>query len=117
MNELYNMLPEDLIFIIEDYSKDRTNYDKVMAEFEYIIFSRIEEHFEDERYFCAEPGHFYQSDCISCDSFREMKEEYPRCYDMHIECLDDAVLNGKLFYLNNLQQYSKIVSKNVIWNQ
>ena len=33
MNELYNMLPNDLIFIIEDYAKDTTNHEKVLSQF------------------------------------------------------------------------------------
>jgi len=36
MDELYNILPKDLVFIIEDYSKDRTNYDTVLKEFKAI---------------------------------------------------------------------------------
>ena len=32
MENLYNLLPKDLVCIIEDYAKDRTNYDKVLAE-------------------------------------------------------------------------------------
>ena len=33
MDYLYQILPEDLVFIVEDYTKDRTNYDKVLKEF------------------------------------------------------------------------------------
>jgi len=32
MNFLYQKLPKDLVYIIEDYAKDRTNYDEVMKE-------------------------------------------------------------------------------------
>jgi len=32
MDFLYKILPKDLVFIIEDYAKDRTNYDKVCIE-------------------------------------------------------------------------------------
>jgi hypothetical protein len=32
MNFLYQRLPKDLVYIIEDYAKDRTNYDKVIDE-------------------------------------------------------------------------------------
>lgn len=38
MNELYNVLPKDLVnYIILDYTKDRTNYGKVVEQFENII--------------------------------------------------------------------------------
>jgi hypothetical protein len=33
MNDLYQVLPKDLIYIIEDYAKDRTYYHKVLAEY------------------------------------------------------------------------------------
>ena len=33
MNELYQILPKDLVYIIEDYSKDNRNYTKVLYEF------------------------------------------------------------------------------------
>jgi len=32
MNYLYQKLPKDLVNIVEEYAKDRTNYDKVMTE-------------------------------------------------------------------------------------
>ena len=32
MGFLYQNLPKDLVYIIEDYAKDRTNYDKVLIE-------------------------------------------------------------------------------------
>ena len=34
MESLHNYLPKDLVNIFEEYSKDRTNYDKVLREFE-----------------------------------------------------------------------------------
>jgi hypothetical protein len=34
MEFLYQKLPKDLVYIIEDYAKDRTNYDEVIHEFE-----------------------------------------------------------------------------------
>lgn len=33
MDILYKRLPKDLVFIIEDYAKDRTNYDIVIQQF------------------------------------------------------------------------------------
>lgn len=35
--ELQNYLPKELIYIVEDYAKDRTNYDKVLFEFHHCI--------------------------------------------------------------------------------
>jgi hypothetical protein len=32
MNELYNFLPRDLCNLVEEYTKDRTNYDNVMNQ-------------------------------------------------------------------------------------
>ena len=32
MDFLYQNLPKDLVYIIEEYAKDRTNYDKVMKD-------------------------------------------------------------------------------------
>jgi hypothetical protein len=32
MNEIYNILPKDLCNIVEEYAKDRTNYDIVINE-------------------------------------------------------------------------------------
>src|SRR5438067_773356 len=32
MENLHNYLPKDLVNIVEEYSKDRTNYDKVIPE-------------------------------------------------------------------------------------
>ena len=34
MENLHNYLPKDLVNIVEEYSKDRTNYNKVLDEFE-----------------------------------------------------------------------------------
>ena len=60
MNELYNMLPNDLIFIIEDYAKDTTNYEKVIKQFlqtrNYALWNVVQCHDYDwpnEDIFCA----------------------------------------------------------------
>ena len=34
MESLHNYLPKDLVNIVEEYSKDRTNYDKVIEQLE-----------------------------------------------------------------------------------
>ncbi len=38
MDYLYNILPKDLVYIIDDYAKDRTNYNKVMNEFTFLSY-------------------------------------------------------------------------------
>ena len=35
MDFLYQNLPKDLVYIIQDYAKDRTQYNKVIEELEY----------------------------------------------------------------------------------
>ena len=35
MELLYKRLPKDLVYIIEDYAKDRTNYDRVIKQIEF----------------------------------------------------------------------------------
>ncbi len=37
MEILYQRLPKDLVNIIEEYAKDRTNYNKVVKQFQYHI--------------------------------------------------------------------------------
>jgi len=39
MDYLYQKIPKDLVNIVEEYAKDRTNYDKVMIEF-FLLISR-----------------------------------------------------------------------------
>ena len=34
IEHLHNYLPKDLVYIVEEYLKDRTNYDTVLREFE-----------------------------------------------------------------------------------
>lgn len=98
MNILFNKLPKDLVYIIEDYAKDRSDYDKVVDEFNTLVFIRIE--------FCF--GNEYAHDRIDfgCELFRqnenieltfnEKKKENPEWYDKHIEYLDKFV-NRKNF--------------------
>jgi len=38
MNFLYQKLPKDLVYIIEDFAKDRTNYDSLILEFKVMQF-------------------------------------------------------------------------------
>ena len=37
MDYLYQKLPKDLANIVEEYAKDRTNYDRVMSQLDIII--------------------------------------------------------------------------------
>ena len=37
MNELYNILPKDLAFIVEEYAKDRTQYNIVVKHLNKMI--------------------------------------------------------------------------------
>ena len=37
MDYLYQKLPQDLANIVEEYAKDRTNYDKVMFELRHVV--------------------------------------------------------------------------------
>ena len=41
MEYLYNRLPKDLVYIIEDYAKDTTNYDNMLRELTLSIDSWI----------------------------------------------------------------------------
>ncbi len=52
MDMLYKRLPKDLVYIIEDYSKDKTQYDKVIRELQYKIcrFVVFECNWEDSFY-------------------------------------------------------------------
>ncbi len=88
MNILYNKLPKDLVYIIEDFAKDRTNYDKVIDEFQKDIFTRIEhcfkEYFFDARDFSIE----YENEYGELLTFNELKKEYPEWYDKHIVYLN-----------------------------
>ena len=42
MNELYKILPKDLVSIIEDYAKDRMRYNNIMQEFTKEISKHLE---------------------------------------------------------------------------
>ena len=37
MNDLYHILPKDLIYIIEDYAKDRTKYNRGICKIEQAV--------------------------------------------------------------------------------
>ena len=52
MNYLYQKLPKDLANIVEEYAKDRTNYDKVMIEFN----DKLEKLHKSFSSFCPPPG-------------------------------------------------------------
>jgi hypothetical protein len=60
MDFLYERLPKDLVNIIEEYAKDRTNYDKVLDEFNDLMSDAIESNIKN-RWInaCATPQCFH----------------------------------------------------------
>lgn len=94
MNILNDKLPKDLINIIEEYTKDRTNYDKVKNQFESIVMYFIKQDFCEEDY-CSEQDYFEISGCENM-SFKVMERKYPECHRKHIACLDKMVKQGRL---------------------
>jgi hypothetical protein len=42
MNELYKILPRDLVNIVEEYAKDRTNYDALIEHFEDTVIYTVQ---------------------------------------------------------------------------
>ena len=48
MENLHNYLPKDLVNIVEEYSKDRTNYEQVLNDFNRRVFAAMK-----YRYMCT----------------------------------------------------------------
>ncbi len=86
MEFLYQKLPKDLVYIINDFAKDRSSYDNVMSELQWMTQEVVEEHamFED---WCLDCGD------IGCDfvPMKIMKTRYPQCYDMHMNCVNEII--------------------------
>lgn len=71
MDYLYQKLPKDLVNIVEEYAKDRTNYDKVINEFN-IKISWIIDIFISKMVFVASYGQLkevYLNSLIRCSDF------------------------------------------------
>ena len=88
MENLHNYLPKDLVNIVEEYSKDRTNYDKVLNQLELEILYCIRWHSDDVLY-CA----FDFCECSGAESFSQLKE-FPLCQKSHMRILNDEINNA-----------------------
>jgi hypothetical protein len=103
MNELYNVLPKDLVNIVEEYAKDRTNYDKVIDELESSII-------ESTRWvywhtvgfdlnFCHREVDEEEEDC-DCEyqnTFQHLIYVRPQCYISFMETLNEIMNYDRLF--------------------
>ena len=92
MENLHNYLPMDLVNIVEEYSKDRTNYDKVINDLEILVNETIGLRCDEESEYCDEPGWYYQCQCESLNT-KDLRA-YPGCYTKHMNQLDQLIKNN-----------------------
>ena len=93
MKNLHNYLPKDLVNIIEEYSKDRTNYDKVLREFETSIIITLSDFADNFNIPQVCYGSGYYCHCDDVETFKEMKERTPKCHSGHMKLLRDINQN------------------------
>ena len=103
MQNLHNHLPKDLVAIVEEYSKERTNYNNVILDLEKCIISSAhqqcldscDQHIPDS---CNNPypglGGCW---CEYCYSFSELMSK-TNCYDSTMTTID--------YILHDIQHYS-----------
>ncbi len=127
MNKINNLIQDVLLYdlqnIVIDYLDDthKNNMKKLNDEFEYMVIDRIEDICNEDDV-CVEPGRYTYNACSGCDSLKEMKNKYPECYEKHINCLNELINNGNLFYLNDWKHKEEInelngIMKSINWCQ
>jgi len=84
MEFLEDKLPKDLVNIIDEYARDRTQYDKVIKQFECCIIFVIQEDFTPQQ-FCKS-GNCMYCFCGECESFPQLKQFLPGCFEKFMDC-------------------------------
>ena len=132
MESLHNYLPKDLVNIVEEYLKDRTNYNKVLEELEIMIIGGLQEFLmdSDDISFCTlgnDPthawtdckccyfGHEYKGKEYECHTFQTSKIDAPLCYVQHLKSIDTEIQVNKRFF-NYLVEYTKCRRQHRKWN-
>lgn len=104
MEVLYKRLPKDIINIIEEYSKDNTNYEKVILQFESFIRQLIEVKLEEEDSdndqknsnidkIYNDDNYEYQDNGLS---WRLLKKFNPDAYEKRMDSLNEILQIGQL---------------------
>ena len=95
MNSLYNYLPKDLVSIVEEYSKDRTHYDRVIKDLELNILVALSEFDWNNVNLCNSQD--FNCVCDDVFSFSELLEIAPECFDSHFEFLNNLLITSNKF--------------------
>jgi len=110
-------LPKDLINIIDEYSKDRTNYDKVMTQLESSIINGIQSMcwggIGINNFFCNNERRGQCCNCEFTDTFKELKQA-GNCFESHMITLDEILSNNK--YYDEFIIESRICSSDYAYN-
>lgn len=110
MEIIHNYLPKDLINIVEEYAKDRTNYDKVLKEFETNMTSVLFNYDLDFDLDLVCKGYNQHCPCTDADTYNELKLWTPDCYEGYISLLNLINKNdNKLIY----NQFKKRLFNNI----
>ena len=91
MENLHNYLPKDLVNIVEEYSKDRTNYDEVLKELEADIICGVFDYDLDYDLDMICKGSSTHCPCDGANTFRDMRSWTPDCYEGFIELRNKMV--------------------------
>jgi|SRR5271165_1290741 len=110
MELLHNYLPKDLINIVDEYSKDRTNYDKVLKEFETTIISISFDYDFDFDFDMICKGSSTHCPCDDASTYIEMRTWTPYCYEGFMSFLNLINKNDNKL-INN--QFKKRLFKNI----
>jgi len=119
MDFLYQKLPKDLVYIIEGYAKDRTNYDILIHQLEHYIIDTTQQVYwnnDVKNSFCHEHDNINNNllalQCIDCDceymqTFEDLKYVRPQCFLSHMETINEIVCNQLLFkvFLTQIYEY------------
>jgi len=92
---LNQKLPRDLVNLIEEFAKDRTNYNKVIKTFEQGVINSIQSvcfcgGCDLELFFCDNECRGLYCSCEFTDTFNELKTA-GNCFDSHMEVLTEIL--------------------------
>ena len=110
--EISNNLIPDLQSIIVDYCvKDwKPNFNRVILEIESEVLDIIPDYYTWDRMYCSG---LYDSPSSSCNcekyqSFKSCKTHTPKCFDLHMHCLNDLINRGISYHMFNLRKLEHI---------
>lgn len=120
MDFLYNRLPKDLVNIIEEYAKDRTQYDKVIKQFEKNVIKLLQNKIyffffipRNECY-CTKPLNIVCG-CETSKSFEEIKKF--GCYESHMNLIETYDLFQLSMFIHKEYFPSLLIKYNMSYHE